>query len=193
MRARAGILGLCACLLLPPPVSAQGLIGPRNAQAAVLVVDMKRIKSDTAAGRDMLAKTIEIRRRIQAGVAERGERLRAEEQRLAEERETLDPEDFREQVRAFEQQVFANRELSERETRRLQLVLSGASTLLKDRATAVFAAIMRERRADLLLDSSQIILSADRLDITDEVIERLDIILPEMPIELVDPEPVTRP
>jgi len=190
---RAGILGLCACLLLPPPVSAQGLIGPRNAQAAVLVVDMKRIKSDTAAGRDMLAKTIEIRRRIQAGVAERGERLRAEEQRLAEERETLDPEDFREQVRAFEQQVFANRELSERETRRLQLVLSGASTLLKDRATAVFAAIMRERRADLLLDSSQIILSADRLDITDEVIERLDIILPEMPIELVDPEPVTRP
>ena len=76
MRARAGILGLCACLLLPPSVSAQGLIGPRNAQAAVLVVDMKRIKSDTAAGRDMLAKTIEIRRRIQAGVAERGESTR---------------------------------------------------------------------------------------------------------------------
>lgn len=192
MRIRGGILGLCLCLLFASSVTAQG-IGPRNAQTAVLVVDMKRIKSDTAAGRDMLAKTIEIRRRIQAGVAERGERLRAEEQRLAEERETLEPEAFREQVRAFEQQVFANRELSERESRRLQLVLSGASTLLKERATVVFAAIMRERRADLLLDSSQIILSADRLDITDEVIRRLDAVLPEMPIELVEPDPVPEP
>lgn len=182
-----GILCLCAGLLIPLPLAAQSK-DPVVADVPVLVVDMQRIKSDTAAGRDMLAKTIEIRKRIQAGIAKRSERLRAEEQRLAEERESLDPGVFREQVRAFEQQVFANREFSERESRRLQLILSRASTLLQERATAVFAAIMRERRAEVLLDSTQIILSVDRLDITDEAIRRLNLILPEIPIGLVEPE-----
>jgi len=187
MRLLVGFLGLCALFLTGSPVMAQDA-GEPDRRIQVLIVDMQRIKSDTAAGRDMLAKTIKIRSRIQKGVAERGDRLRVEEKRLAVERETLEPEKFREQVRAFEQQVFENRELSERESRRLQLVLSRASALLKERATAVFAAIMRERGAQILLDSTQIVLSADQLDITDEAIRRLDSIMPEMPIELVEPE-----
>lgn len=168
------------------PVMAQE-IGP-VAPVPVLIVDMQRLKNDTAAGRDMFSKTAEIRKRIQAGIAEREQNLRKEERRLAEERGDLSPEAFRERVRAFEQQVFSNREFSERENRRLQQVLSRASGLLRERATAVLATIMRERGAEVLLDSTQIVLSADRLDITDEAIRRLDEILPEMPLEIVDRE-----
>lgn len=168
------------------PVMAQE-VGP-VAPVPVLIVDMQRLKNDTAAGRDMFSKTAEIRKRIQAGIAEREQNLRKEERRLAEERGDLSPEAFRERVRAFEQQVFSNREFSERENRRLQQVLSRASGLLRERATAVLATIMRERGAEVLLDSTQIVLSADRLDITDEAIRRLDEILPEMPLEIVDRE-----
>ena len=173
-------------LLCAAPVAAQ----QQDAAPAVtvLVVDMQRIKSDTAAGRDMLNKTVEIRKRIQDAIAARAESLREEEQRLAEERDSLDPADFRERVRAFEQQVFANREFSERESRRLQLVLSRASGMLRERATLVLAAIMREREAELLLDATQIVLSADRLDITNEAIRRLDAVMPEMPIAITPVE-----
>ena len=184
MRLRGGVLGLCAFFLLAPPVSAQQV--GRLPPAPVLIVDMQRIKSDTSAGRDMRTKTIEIRRRIQAGIAERSEKLRAEERRLADESEKLDPEEFRQQVRSFEQQVFENREFSERESLRLQQVLSQASTLLRERATAVLADIMRERRAEVMLDATQIVLSVDRLDITDEAIRMLDRVLPEMPLDLDD-------
>ena len=179
-------LVLMLALLCAAPVAAQ----QQDADPAVtvLVVDMQRIKSDTAAGRDMLNKTVEIRKRIQDAIAARAESLREEEQRLAEERDSLDPADFRERVRAFEQQVFANREFSERESRRLQLVLSRASALLTERATLVLAAIMREREAELLLDATQIVLSADRLDITNEAIRRLDAVMPEMPIAITPVE-----
>ncbi len=187
MRAALGVLWLCTALLSAWPAFGQDA-QDTGRSAPVLIVDMQRIKSDTSAGRDMLAKQTEIRNRIQAGLAERRERLREEENRLAEEREKLTPEAFREQVRAFEQQVFANREFSERESRRLQLVLSRASALLKERATAVLAGIMRERSAEVLLDSTQIILSVNSLDITDEAIRRLDEILPEIPIDLSKPE-----
>jgi len=179
-------LVLMLALLCAAPVAAQ----QQDAAPAVtvLVVDMQRIKSDTAAGRDMLNKTVEIRKRIQDAIAARAESLREEEQRLAEERDSLDPADFRERVRAFEQQVFANREFSERESRRLQLVLSRASGMLRERATLVLAAIMREREAELLLDATQIVLSADRLDITNEAIRRLDAVMPEMPIAITPVE-----
>jgi len=187
MRAGIGAWFLCALLLTGGRVEAQDT-DDDGARSLVLIVDMQRIKSDTSAGRDMLTKQIEIRQRIQSGLAERRERLQGEEKRLAEEREKLEPEEFREQVRAFEQQVFANREFSERESRRLQLLLSGASALLKERATAVLAGIMRERQAEVLLDSTQIILSVNSLDITDEAIRRLDEVLPEMPIDLSEPE-----
>jgi len=161
--------------------------GDEDRRVPILIVDMQRIKSETSAGRDMRSKTIEIRRRIQAGIAARSERLRAEERRLAEERENLDPEDFRRQVVSFEQQVFANREFSEQESRRLQGLLSQASTLLREQATAVLAEIMRERKAEVMLDSTQIVLSVDRLDITDEAIRMLDRVLPEIPLDIGDP------
>ena len=182
---RARVLGLCAALLAGSPALAQD-DAEEIVPAPVLIVDMQRIKSDTAAGRDMLAKTVEIRKRIQEDLAGREQTLRAEEERLAKERSDLSPEAFRERVRAFEQQVFANREFSDRESRRLQLVLSRASALLRDRATRVFKEIMREREAQVLLDSTQIVLSIDRLDITDEAIRRLDEVLPEMPIAIVE-------
>lgn len=187
MRAGIGVLGVCAILLTGWHVEAQDA-DDDGLPSQVLIVDMQRIKSDTSAGRDMLAKQTEIRQRIQAGLAERRERLRDEEKRLAEEREKLEPDEFREQVRVFEQQVFANREFSERESRRLQLILSQASGMLKERATAVLAGIMRERNADVLLDSTQIVLSVNSLDITDEAIRRLDAVLPAMPINLSKPE-----
>ncbi len=189
-RAGAALVALALALAGPAALAQGDDAAPVAAPTAVLVVDMQRIKSDTAAGRDMLAKTVEIRRRIQAGIEEREAALREEERRLAEERGSLGPGDFRERVRAFEQQVIDNRAFSERESRRLQLVLSRASGLLRDRVTAVLAAIMRERGAELLLDSTQIVLSADRLDITDEAIGRLDAVMPEMPVTIVDvPDP----
>ena len=185
MRTGLRALALCAALLAGAPAAAQtGDEG--DAPTPVLIVDMQRIKNDTAAGRDMRAKTVEIRKRIQADLAERGERLRAEEERIAAERSELSSEAFRARVRAFEQQVLGNRDFSERESRRLQLVLSRASALLRDRATRVFKAIMRERGAQVLLDSTQIILSVGALDITDEAIGRLDELMPEMPIEIVE-------
>ena len=187
MGRRAGVLALCVCLFLTPlPVAAQ-TDDDEDRRVPVLIVDMQRIKSETSAGRDMRSKTIEIRRRIQAGIAARSESLRAEERRLAEERESLDPEDFRRQVVSFEQQVFANREFSEQESRRLQGLLSRASALLREQATAVLAEIMRERKAEVMLDSTQIVLSVDRLDITDEAIRMLDRVLPEIPLDIGDP------
>jgi Skp family chaperone for outer membrane proteins len=176
----SAVLLALICLLVVPPAVAQ------EQGAKVLVVDMLRIRSDTAAGKDMIQKIKDIRQSIEMELAERADALQREEQRLAEERPKLTLDEFTSRVRAFEQQVFANREFSERANRRLQLVRSNGSKLLRERVTAVLAKIMLARDAEVMLDASQIVLSVDRLDITDEAIERLDEIFPAIPIDMIE-------
>ncbi len=165
-----------------------GLSGPAVAQTAenppILIVDMQRIKNETAAGRDIQSKKVEIRARIQKAIADREAAIRLEEQILAEERPTLTGEEFRTRVQAFEKQVFENRAFAEVESRRLQQLLQEASALLRGQVTRVLATIMRERNALVLLDPSQIVLSVDQLNITDEAIARLDKVLPEVELSL---------
>ena len=176
-------------------VFASGVFGavPIRAQESdtsypVLIVDMQRIKTESAAGRDMLSKSAEIREIIRSELSEREEVLRLEEQKLAQERSSLEPQEFRDRVRAFETKVFETREFAEAENRRLQALLSKASALLRDQATTVLTVIMRERGAGVLLDATQIVLSIDNLDITNEAIERLNVTLPQMPFTVDVPE-----
>ncbi len=181
MSIQATLIALFACLAFAAPVVAQ------DEKTPILVVDMLRIRSDTAAGKDMAQKINDFRQRIDADLAERGAALRREEQRLAEERPKLSVDEFNSRVRAFEQQVFANREFSERASRRLQLVRATGTKLLRERVTAVLAKIMVARDAQVMLDASQIVISVDRLDITDEAIKRLDVVFPSVPVDLIEP------
>ncbi len=169
-----------------------GFTGPAFAQTdtenPILIVDMQRIKNETAAGRDIQSRTVEIRAKIQKAIADREAAIRLEEEKLAKERATLTGEEFRSRVQAFEKQVFENRAFAEVETRRLQQLLQEASALLRDQVTRVLAVIMRERNAQVLLDPTQIVLSVDQLNITDEAIERLDKVLPAVELSLELPE-----
>ncbi len=188
MRHKGGLSRRAVCQVLAGAAVAAPAHAQDEGRTPVLIVDMARIRTDTLAGKDMLAKIEDIRKRIESDLAERAVALREEEQQIAEDRATLSSEDFRERVRIFEKQVFENRQFSERENRRLQLVRANGSKLLRERVTAVLARIMVARRADVMLDSTQIVLSVDSLDITDEAIARLDEVFPEMPLPSTEPQ-----
>ena len=76
-----------------------------------------------------------------------------------------------------------SQEFAQSESRRLQIMRRRAADLLRDAATRVLSQILRERGGKLLLDESQVILSADELDITEIAITRLDAEAPEIPLD----------
>jgi len=88
--------------------------------------------------------------------------------------------EFRGRVRDFEKKVFANRDFAQQESAKLQAVLAQASNQLRREIAPILAQLLREREAKLMLDKSQVILSADTLDVTDEVLKRLDAAMPTM-------------
>lgn len=164
---------------------------PAFSQSAtrVLVVDMDRMRAESLAGIGIDRATTAFREEIKSEISAREAAIRAEEQLLARERADLSQADFRERVEAFDAQVQAQRRLAETESRRLQLARARSQALLTRATQEVLAAMMRESQAHLLLDKSQIILSANAIDITEEAIKRLNSRTPEIAFELPETEP----
>lgn len=180
-------IACCAGLGIAAAAFGQEATGP-----AVLIVDMQRLQRDTAAARSIREQSTAIRQQIEKAIASREAVIRAEEKELADLRENLSADDFRERVRAFEEKVFESRDFAQQESAKLQAALSDASRRMRAQIVPILAAMMRERRAQVMLDSSQVVLSAEQLEVTDEVIERLDAVVPDLKLAIdaqVAPEP----
>lgn len=146
----------------------------------VLVVDLQRIQRDAAAATSVREQSAAMRAELAAIIGERARAISVEEAELAELRERMTAVEFRDRVREFEKKVFANRDLEQQESAKLQSVLAQARNRLRREIAPILAQLLRERNAKLMLDKSQVILSADTLDVTDEVLKRLDTAVPSM-------------
>jgi len=164
-------------LVLPLPAAGQERAGQ---DIGVLVVDMQRIQRDAAAAQSVREQSAAMRGDLETTIGERARAISLEEAELAELRERMTATEFRERVREFEKTVFANRDFAQQESAKLQSVLAQASNRLRREIAPILAQLLRERGAQLMLDKSQVILSADTLDVTEEVLRRLDEALPTM-------------
>ena len=170
------------CVLIALPLRSPWAQGTEN-NTAVLIVDMQRIQREAAAAVSVRAQTATLRAELEKTIAARAKEISNEEAELAKLREGLSDSEFRARILAFEQKVFANRDFAQRESGNLQSQLAGASNRLRNRIAPILANIMRERGAQVMLDSSQVVLSADILDVTDEVIRRLNLAMPALVLE----------
>lgn len=166
-QALAAVLGAIA---LPFEAMAQ--------QGNVLVIDMNRVRFESRAGTEIREASAALRQEIRGLIQVRERSIREEERKLAAERDDLSADDFRERVQAFEQQVFDQRKFAEDESRRLQSLIARAQAQLTRATQRVLADVMRESGAELMLDKSQIVLTIEKLEVTAEVIKRLDQRLP---------------
>lgn len=178
-----------ACLMGYSPIaaSAQDQGADPSIKPVVLIVDMQKVQRDSAAAKSVREQSTAIRLDIEKTIAAREALIRTEEKELAELREKLSADEFRERVRQFETKVFANRDFAQGESAKLQAALSDASTRLRGKIAPILATLMKERGAQVMLDSSQVVLSIGRLEITNEVIERLDAEVPTLTLSLEPP------
>lgn len=161
------------------PVSAQqsDLSGP-----VVLVVDMNRLLNGSASGLEIKRQADALRNQYNREMESRRQSLRAEEEEMVSLRETLERETFNLRAEEFEQKVGALKRDARDMSSLLQRAVFRETEKLRDAATAVLIEIMGERNGQVLLEKSEIVLSANELDITEEAIRRLD--AKELDIEL---------
>lgn len=170
MRAlRGAALGLALGLGLASAAPAQ-----TPQQGGVRVLNQDRLLRDSALGRAVLeelrAAEVALERENQALV----EQLSAEERALTELRPTLSLEEFRARAEAFDRRVEAVRAERARLSRELGLRYEAEAQRFFATALPVLTDLMAEQGIVAILSPEAVILGADWLDITEQVIERLD-------------------
>ncbi len=149
----------------------------------ILVLDQERL-FEGALQAERLSEDFERRSAALAAENRRIEaELVAEELELTELRPTMEPSEFRALADAFDEKVRAIRAEQDDKVRQLQLLREQERQDFLRRVTPVLGEIVRERGAVAVLDRRTLVISAESIDITEEVIARINAEFGETPLE----------
>lgn len=155
------------------------LAGPLRAQdasvgATVMVVNTERLFAESKFGQDIRQDIERQRLDLQAENERIVEQLVAEEQDLAARRPDMPVEDFRAEAEAFDQKAVEIRAARDAKDREISAAGAEAQNRFNDQVREVVGQVMLERGGELVLDSRSVYIALRSVDITEEVISRLD-------------------
>ncbi len=164
---------LCLVLaLLGGPLGAQD--AALNLPPPVLTIDQDRLFAETRPGAT-ISDELEAEARA---LADENARIEADlverERQLTEDRPNMEPVEFRKLADAFDAEVQRIRAEQDQKAREINRAREAARQRFFSDVAGVISEIVRERGALIVLDRRDVFLSADRIDITDEAIERVN-------------------
>jgi Skp family chaperone for outer membrane proteins len=163
--------------------SAVGQQGSLNLPPPILTIDQDRLFAETRAGESLNAELEEKA----AVLAEQNSRIESElierERALTDQRASLPPDEFRALADEFDTDVQRIRAEQDEKARQITRERETARQQFVGDAAGIISGIVRERGALVVLDRRDVFLSADRIDITDEAIERINAVAEENGLE----------
>jgi Skp family chaperone for outer membrane proteins len=175
---------LLAGALLVTALATAGALDQAQAQklptAVAAVIDYQRVLRDAAAARS-IREQIDLRRKVyQEEIGKEEQRLHEADKEFAKQRSLLTAEAFAEKRREFERDVAEVQRLAQERRRELDNASAQALNEVKTALIDVVTSIAEERGFNLVLPSSEVLFFARRIDLTDEVLVKLDERLPDV-------------
>jgi outer membrane protein len=171
-------LALAAALALASgePAPAQETLPP----AVVAVIDYQRILREAKAAR-AIRDQVESRRQLyQDEIAGEEQRLHEADKELARQRGVLSAEAFAERRSAFEAEVAAVQRMVQERRRQLDQVAASSLNEVRSAMIEVVGELSDARGFNLVVPTSGLLLFSPKIDLTDEVLARLDRKLPNI-------------
>jgi outer membrane protein len=182
-RERIWILALLG-LLISPAASAQQP-APANAgkSLSIIVMSIEDIRRNAVAVKNIREQIAGFRQEFQTDIQKEESALRSANQELAKKRAILSPEAFAKERRDFEQRVIGVQKLVQKRKRQLDQAQVEAMLVVEKNMNQIVADIAQARNASLVLRRTQTVLVARNLDVTAEVLERLNKELVKVPVK----------
>ncbi|MGR3455973.1 OmpH family outer membrane protein [Pseudooceanicola sp.] len=187
--ARRIAAALCAALALVGPARAQQL-GGEVVQSPVLLIDSEEAFARSALGQRIAQEIESVSKALAAENRTIEAELIEEERRLTALRETLPAEEFRKRADAFDEKVRRIRSEQDAKARALNQRGDAGRREFLTAARPVLEEIMRDSGAAVILETRDVFLGADAVNVTGLVIDRLDAVTPP---EEASPEPDPAP
>jgi outer membrane protein len=163
---------------------------PAAQNISVMVVDVQSLLQNSKAAKMVRSQMEQKRNEYTKEISRAEEELRAERDALQRQQASLSADVLNKKAREFQQKV--NDLDRDVQSKRAALEKSNneALTTIQQTMLKIIADIARQRRANLVLQRTDLVLFDQSFDVTDQVMQKLDEELPVLTVNFVAPEPV---
>lgn len=156
---------------------------PAHAETSVGVVDITRIMADSSAAKSIREQLQSKQKSFQAELDKKEEALLKEDQELSKQQANMERTAFEQKVKSFRAKAAAaQREI---QTKKGQLDKAFASALeqIQSNVVNITAEVAREKKLNLVVSSAQVLYADGALDVTADVLSRLNKKLPRVTLK----------
>ena len=151
--------------------------------AGIGIVDVQRVLRDSKASKSIRPTIDNIRKEFQKQVSEQEQSLRQAEQELSRQRAILAPEAFAQKRRIFSEQARDAQKSVQKRRRDLDRAFNETKNEILKSLIVVAQKVATEKKLNILIEKRFVFISAKKLDVTDDIIKRLDKLLPTVAID----------
>ena len=152
-------------------------------EAMIGIVDVEKILRDSKASQSIRPTINEMRKDFQKQVSEHEQKLRRAEQELNRQRAILAPEAFAKKRRTFSEQARKAQTRVQERRRDLDKAFNDTKNTILQNLIIVAQELATEKKLNVLLEKRKVFISAKKLDLTSDIIKRLNKRLPKVSID----------
>ncbi len=146
-----------------------------NANAGGIgILDVEKIVKESSAMRDIQNKVSKKQDVYQKEVTKKQDELEAEQKRIESKRSVLSKEAFEKETKTFEKKVDDLKDFVEKKQNSLKKASMEAMSKVNDKIKDIISDLAKEKEFDIIVPSSQALYYKDNLDISTEVLKRLN-------------------
>ncbi|PKQ05703.1 MAG: hypothetical protein CVT73_11285 [Alphaproteobacteria bacterium HGW-Alphaproteobacteria-12] len=162
--------GMALGALLSTAATPAFAVGP----AVVLIVNTEAVFAQSKVGQNIRSQFEEQAKKLRAEGKKTEDGLQADAKKIADERALLSPEDMQKKVQAWQKREAEFQQSMQQKSQALQLGLQRANGKVEAALRPIFAEVLKEKGGTVLFDQSVVLAGGADLDISAEVLKRLN-------------------
>ena len=148
------------------------------------VIDVQKVLRDSKAAKSVRPEFDKMRKAFQKRVSEQEQQLRQAEQELTRQRAILAPEAFSQKRRSLSEEARRAQNSVKERRRQLDRAFKDTKNEILKNLVMVARQVSEAKKLNMLLEKRFVFLSAKTMDVTNDVIARLDKRLPKLAVKL---------
>ena len=168
----------------PPPAASSPAAGQ---DLTVLVVDVKSLLQNSKAAKMVRNQIEQKQKQFAAEISHQEEALRKERDALQRQQSSMTPQALNQKGREFQQKYNQLDHTVQLKRQILEKANGEGFGKINQQMIRIIADIAKTRKANLVLERSELVLFDRKFDVTDEVLQKLDEQLPTMTVSFANP------
>ena len=187
---RSMLFTACAAAMLAFSAPAMAADATPTAMVNIAVVNIQQVMRDSTAAQNVREQLEAKQKTFQADISKKEETLQKEDKELSKKRSVLSKEAFEEKARAFRSKATEVQKEVQSKKAVLDAAFERALAEIQKSVTEVIGEMSKEKGFIMAVPTSQILYADEKLDISAEVLKRLNQKMPKLDVKFdAAPEP----